>query len=147
MKKFQFSLAALLSLREEQTRKCEFLLAAEIGKLAMVKNQMESVNKDKDRALFSARADLNELRMRELLLRRALNERRALRTQLVEGEKKVEKARHTYFEARSKSVALEKLRRKRKKHWKLAVRQEEMKNLDEIAKGLGPRLDASRGKG
>ena len=145
MKRFRFSLAALLALRKERTQGCELLLAAELGKLAMIKNQIENTRKAEDEALFAARANLDELRMRELLLRKALNERGVLRTQLTEVERKVEEVRHTYLEARSKSAALEKLKGKRRNYWKSAVRKEELKNLDEIAKGSALRLDMRGG--
>jgi len=139
MKKFRFSLAALLSLRKEQTQKCEFLLAAELGKLMVIKKRIEKTIESEDKALFSSRVNLDGLRMRENLLRRALNERRTLKIQLAEAEKEVEKVRRAYLEARSKSAALEKLRDKRRRYWISAVRQKEIKDLDEVSRGAAPR--------
>ncbi|VDA99341.1 hypothetical protein S1OALGB6SA_409 [Olavius algarvensis spirochete endosymbiont] len=145
MRKFRFSLAALLSLRKERTRECESLLASELGKLAMMKNQIENTRRAEAKALFASRANLDELRVREHLLRKTLNERKVLKTQLIETEKKVEEVRHAFLEARSKSAALEKLREKRKNHWISTVKKEELRNLDETARGAALRLDVTGG--
>jgi len=135
MKKFRFPLAALLSLRKQQTQKCEFLLAAELGKLSMIKSQIENIRINRDKAFSIARAELDDLRMREALLRKALNEHKVSEMKLKEARKKVEEARLAYQRVRTKSSALEKLEEKRRHYWKLQVRKEEIKNLDEIAKG------------
>jgi len=142
MKRFRFSLAALLSLRKEQTRKSEFLLARELGKLIAIQNRIKKTGQARNNALFGSGASLDELRMRENLLRKALNEHKALKPRLAEAEKNVEKARHNYIEDRSKSAALEKLRERRRYYWDSTVKQEEMKNLDEIAKRTTLRLNA-----
>jgi len=141
MKRFRFSLAALLSLRREQTRKSEFLLATELGKLMAIKNRIRKAGEAGDSALLSSGANLDELRMRENLLRKALNERETLKPRLAEAEKSVERVRHTYMEDRSKSAALEKLRERRRYYWNSRIKQEEIKNLDEIAKGTVSRLN------
>lgn len=138
MKRFRFSLAALLSLRKEQTQECESLLAAEIGKLMQVRRQIENTKEARDSAFFRSGADLEGLRIRENLLRRALNKSKALRAHLADAEKGVEKARRAYLKAHSKSAALEKLKERRRRYWISAARQEEIKKLDEISSRIAP---------
>jgi len=133
MKRFRFSLATLLSLRKEKTLECEFLLADKIGRLMLVRRQMEDAKEARDSAFFESKADLEGLRIRENLLRRALSRNTILRAQLTDAEKDVEEARHAYLAARSKSAALEKLEKRRRRYWTSAARREEIKTLDDVA--------------
>jgi flagellar biosynthesis chaperone FliJ len=59
---------------------------------------------------------------------------------------RVENARKIYTEAHSKKAALEKLREKRMDQWKFQVKQDEIKRLDETAKGAASRRRLTGGE-
>jgi len=135
MKRFRFSLETLLSLRKERQQECEIALASAAGKLALIENRIEAARLAGERAFSEGGSSLYELQARELLWMKSKNDRKSLEQPRIEATVKVDSARKIYSLAHSERAALDKLREKRMDQWKFSVKQEEIKRLDETAKG------------
>jgi flagellar export protein FliJ len=135
MKRFRFSLETLLSLRKEREQECEIVLASAAGKLATIENGIEAARLAGERAFSEGGSSLYELQARELLWMKSKNDRKSLEQPRIEATAKVDSARKIYSLAHSERAALDKLREKRMDQWKFSVKQEEIKRLDETAKG------------
>jgi len=139
MKRFQFSLETLLSLRKEQEQECEIVLALAVGTLTSINRRIEAARRAGDNAFLSGGSSIEELRSRERLWLKSLGDCKALEQPKQEASRKVDEARDVYTEAHVKRTALDKLREKRKDQWKFKMKQEEIKRLDETAKGANIR--------
>jgi len=146
MKRFQFSLETLLSLRKEKEHECEIVLASAVGNLAAIDSRIEAARKAGNNAFQSENFSLDALRARERLWVKSQSDRKALEKPRKEATKKVDEARGMYTEAHSRRAALDKLRDKRKEQWKFQSKQEEIKRLDETAKGAAARYRLTGGE-
>jgi len=146
MKRFQFSLETLLSLRKEKEHECEIILASAVGLLAGIDNRIEAARAAGNNAFQGGDISLDTLRTRERLWVKSLNDRKALEKPRKEAMKKVDEARKMYAEAHSNRAVLDKLRNKRKEQWKFQSKQEEIKRLDETAKGAAARYRLTGGE-
>lgn len=135
MKRFLFSLETLLSLRKEREQECEIVLAIAAGKLAVIDNRIEAARLAGDNAFMTGGVTIEELRARDRLWMKSVSDRKALEQPRIEASIKVDDARNVYTKAHSQRAALDKLREKRMDQWKLKVKREEIKKLDETAKG------------
>lgn len=135
MKRFQFSLETLLSLRKEREQECEIALASAAGKLTLIENRIEEARSAGENAFSVDVVTLDDLRARDLLWMKSENDLRALEKPRSEAAVKVDDAQKIYTSAHSERSALDKLREKRMVQWKFKAKQEEIKRLDETAKG------------
>ena len=135
MKRFRFSLETLLSLRREREQECEIVLSSAVGQLVSIDNRIEAARLAGERAFQAEGVTLDALRARDRLWLKSLGDRKALEKPRSEAVLKVDDARSLYTEAHIKWSALDKLREKRMQQWKARVKQEEIKRLDETAKG------------
>jgi len=146
MKRFQFSLETLLSLRKEKEQECEIVLASAVGSLAVIDSRIEAARAAGNSAFQSEDFSLDALRARERLWVKSQSDRKALEKPRQQAVKKVDEARKLYTEAHSDRAALDKLREKRKDQWKFRSKQEEIKRLDETAKGAAARYRLTGGE-
>lgn len=135
MKRFQFSLETLLSLRKEREQECEIALASAAGKLTLIENRIEAARLAGDGAFQADVVTLDDFRARDLLWMKSEKDRQNLEQPRSEAAGKVDEARTIYNMAHSERAALDKLREKRVVQWKFKAKQEEIKRLDETAKG------------
>lgn len=145
MKRFRFSLETLLSLRKEREQECEIVLASAAGKLAVIDRRIETARKDGDSAFLAGGLTLEDLRARDRLWLKSVNDRKAMEQPRMEALEKFVDARAVYTEAHSQRAALDKLREKRMEQWKFKAKQEEVKRLDETAKGSAARRSLTGG--
>jgi len=146
MKRFQFSLETLLSLRKEKEHECEIVLASAVGSLAAIDNRIEAARQAGNNAFQTDGLSLDALRVRERLWVKSQSDRKSLEKPRKEAMKKVDEARKMYTEAHSSRSALDKLREKRREQWKFQSKQEEIKRLDETAKGAAARYRLTGGE-
>ncbi len=139
MKRFQFSLETLLSLRREREQESEIILASAVGSLVSIENRIIAARDAGENAFLTGGISIEELRARDSLWMKSLGDRKALEQPRKEASQMVDEARNVYAEAHSKRAALDKLKDKRKDQWKLRAKQEEIKRLDETAKGAAVR--------
>ena len=135
MKRFRFSLETLLSLRREREQECEIALAVVTGRLATIDNRIERARLAGDNAFMAGGVTIDELRARDRLWMKSVSDRKALEQPRIEASMKVDDARIVYSEAHSQRAALDKLREKRIEQWKFQAKREEIKRLDETARG------------
>jgi len=146
MKRFQFSLETLLSLRREREQECEITLASAVGSLLSIENRIEEARIAGENAFKPGGVSLDDLRARDRLWMKSLGDRKALEQPRNEASTRVDKARDVYTVAHSERAALDKLRDKRKEQWKRRLKHEEIKRLDETAKGAAVRRRLTGGE-
>ncbi len=146
MKRFQFSLETLLSLRREREQECEIVLASAVGSLVSIDIRIDAARDAGEKAFLTQGFSIDELRARDSLWMKSLGDRKALEQPRKEASKSVDEARKVYAEAHSKRAVLDKLKDKRKDQWKFRAKQEEIKRLDETAKGVAVRRRLTGGE-
>ena len=147
MKRFRFSLETLLKLRKEKEQECEIVLARAAGELSVVRRRIDEAVEAGERAFQEQWTSLDDLRSRELVLLKSMNDRKKLEKPLQEASRKVDEARVVYTKAHAQRSALDKLRDKRKDQWKTHAKLEEIKRLDETSKGTEARRRLRGGEG
>ena len=135
MKRFQFSLETLLTLRREEEQEREIALASAVSSLISIDMKIEKARQAGEKAFSTESLSIEGLRARDLLWLKSVDDRKALEEPRREAAKRVDEARILYTEAHSRKAALEKLREKRKEQWKIQSKREEIMRLDETAKG------------
>ncbi|OQX29021.1 MAG: hypothetical protein B0D92_05985 [Spirochaeta sp. LUC14_002_19_P3] len=136
MKKFQFTLEALLHLRREKERLCEIALAKSVGKLKLIDDDILAA-KDRGNAVFTQKmSTLDDLRLRERIWLKSINDQKRLATARAEALPQFEEDRKKYTEAHTQRYALDKLKAKQHERWKKTCTREEIARLDEAGKGM-----------
>ena len=135
MKKFRFSLDALLTLRREREQECEMELARAVGKLAEIDRRMQAAAEAGERAFAVRETGLDSLRARELLWTKSVADRKALERPRRDAAVAVEAKRRVYTEAHSQWAALDRLRESMFEKWRCEMKKEENRMLDETAVG------------
>ncbi len=146
MTQFQFSLETLLSLRREQEQECEIALSRAVGRLVNIEKQIEDAAKKGEEVFLAGGNTLELLRLRENVWQKSRQDIQKLQEPREEARQQVSKERHVYRQAHAKKMALEKLREKRKEEWKIKIKREEIKQLDEVAKGAAARMKLRGGE-
>jgi len=139
MKRFRFSLETLLSLRREKEQEREIALAAATGRLVDIDRRIAAARAVGERAFSEIDGDLDALRLREALWAKSVNDQRALQEPRRDAASDLEAAREAYAEAHSERAALDRLKQRRREQWKKQVRRDEIRSLDEAAKGTAAR--------
>ncbi len=145
MRRFRFSLDTLLSLRREQEQECEIALAQAVGRLVGIEKQMEEARKKGEEVFLAGGSTLEALRSRERLWQKTRADIRKLEQPRMEAGEKVAEQRGIYNQAHARKMALENLREKRRKEWRLKMKREEINRLDEAAKGAAVRKNLQGG--
>ena len=145
MKRFRFSLETLLSLKKEKEQEREIALARATGELAILDRQISELREEGSRTFMRGAVDINELRARELLFTRTTKQIAKLAVPRRKAESKRIHARDEYAQAHAETMALERVREKRFEQWRIRARREEIKRLDEAAKGADVRRRLSGG--
>lgn len=135
MKRFRFSLETLLTLRKEKEQECEIALASAVGELSSIDRRIAEARRHSEEVFMAGGRSLEDMRNREAVMRRASTVIESLQEPRELASGKVDVARHAYNEAHSQRAALDRLREKRREQWKADVRREEIRQLDETAKG------------
>jgi len=133
MKRFQFSLDTLLSIRKEKETESKIRLAQEIGRLYEIRQYINDAETTARTVFETSGSDIQNLRLRELVWQKAVQDIEKMRKPLGEAEKAVEKARKNYAEDHVKTNVLVRLKEKKYRQWKLNLKKEEIKTLDETA--------------
>lgn len=139
MKRFRYSLETLRSLRREREQECEIKLAVAAGELLIIDRRIEEARCAGEKAFLAGGTTIDDLRTRDLLWLKSVNDRKALEHPRKEAVGRVNTARGMYNEAHSKRSALDRLREKRLEQWKKQMKAEENQRLDETAKGTSAR--------
>jgi flagellar export protein FliJ len=139
MKRFRFSLDALLSLRREREQECEIALAHAVGKLAEIDGRIEQARLSGERAFEDREASLDALRARERIWAKSVADIKALERPRREAAAGVDESRQVYAEAHSQWAALDRIRELRFQEWRAEARKEEIRRLDETAGGAAVR--------
>ena len=147
MKKFRFSLETLLMLRKEKEQECEIVLARAAGELSAVRRRINEATEAGERVFQKQWTSLEDLRSREIVLLKSINDRKKLEKPLQEASRKVDEARVEFTKTHAQRSALDKLKDKRKDQWKTHARREEIKQLDETTKGAEVRRRLRGGEG
>ena len=116
MKRFQYSLETLLSLRKEREQECEMALAFAAGKLADINNRIEAALLTGNNAFMGGVITIDDMRLRDRILLKSVNDCKALEKPRLEASEKVDEARTIYADAHSQRAALDRLREKRMEH-------------------------------
>ena len=145
MKRFRFSLETLLSLKKEKELEREILLARATGELAVLDRQISMLRDEGSRTFMKGAVDIDEMRARDLLFTRTTKQIVKLKVPREKAESKRIHARDEYAKAHAEAMALERVREKRFDQWRVLAKREEIKQLDEAAKGADIRRRLSGG--
>jgi len=133
MKRFRFSLDTLLAIRTEKETESKIRLAQEIGRLYEIRQYINNAEKTAWAVFESSGSDIQNLRLRELVRRKAAQDIEKMQKPLSEAEEAVMEARKIYAEDHVKANVLLRLKEKKYRQWKQNIKKEEIKVLDETA--------------
>jgi flagellar protein FliJ len=142
MKRFQFRLERLLTIRRYREREWEVKLAKAAGSCLKLERELDQMYGEKARAFkdrFKYGAeDIGYLRASELYTQRlehtAMNKERELAIKNVERDK----IKNRYLEVSKKRKILEKLRERRAAEYYREAKDEEIKSMDDLNSALFP---------
>ncbi len=140
MTQFQFSLETLLFIRKQKEQECEISLARAVGKLMKIENQIKQAGERGEKTFLAGGLTLEDLQIRENVWRKSLLDIKKLQETREKAQLEVSKERSLYKKAHADRMALEKLRERRMEEWKKKIKREEIKQLDEAAKGSAARM-------
>ena len=134
MKRFDFPLNKILSLRIFYEKQAEIELQQATGKRDAVKMEIENidVNVEEVSVLFSKSIEMNILMATENYVKALKLKKLQLQTKLVELEHNVKICIEKYQEALKKRKILERLKEKKMEEWKNELEKEELLSIDEV---------------
>ena len=134
MKKFDFPLNKILSLRAFYERQAEIELQHATGKRDVVKMEIENIdiNVREVSTLFSESVEMNTLIAAENYVKALKLKKLQLQTELIELEHNVRICIEKYQEALKKRKILERLKEKKMEEWKNELEKEELLSIDEV---------------
>jgi len=134
MKRFEFSLNNVLSMREFHEKEAEVALSRAVGERDIVKIAIEDLDlKIKEASyLFSKDLDINILFSTENYVRGLKIKKLQLQEKLIKLEKNVQVCIDHYINSSKDRKLLEKLKEKKLGEWKKMVKKEEIIAIDEI---------------
>ena len=137
MKRFAFSLAQILRLREYEERQAELELGRVTGECERLRREIESLG---DLSRVAARSHLGSRSFdvsyrfgEERYIQRLRSRAEQLGRELREWEKELEKARTRYREARKLREVLSRLKGRKAEHYHDEVKKERQLVLDEVS--------------
>ena len=134
MKRFEFSLNNVLSMREFHEKEAEVALSRAVGERDIVKIAIEDLDlKIKEASyLFSKDLDINILFSTENYVRGLKIKKLQLQEKLIKLEKNVQVCIDHYINSSKDRKLLEKLKEKKLGEWKKMVKKEEIIAIGEI---------------
>jgi len=134
MKRFDFPLNKILSLRIFYEKQAEIELQQATGKRDAVKMEIENidVNVEEVSVLFSKSIEMNILMATENYVKALKLKKLQLQTKLVELEHNVKICIEKYQEALKMRKVLERLKEKRMEEWRSELEKEEIISIDEV---------------
>ena len=134
MKRFDFPLNKILSLRIFYEKQAEIELQQATGKRDAVKMEIENidVNVEEVSVLFSKSIEMNILMTTENYVKALKLKKLQLQTKLVELEHNVKICIEKYQEALKMRKVLERLKEKRMEEWRSELEKEEIISIDEV---------------
>lgn len=134
MKKFNFPLDKILSLRTFYEKQAEVFLQRAVGERDAVKLQIEDIDVKliETSVLFSQDVDMNILFHAESYVKSLKTRKLQLQEVLSELEQKVKEAVASYQKALKERKVLERLKDKKLEEWKVEFNKEEIFVIDEI---------------
>ncbi len=137
MKRFQFRLESVLSLRKHVEREWELKLADITGKCLLLENAIRQCQRNILASLDERRAgegalDLALFMQYELFMARMRQEIEEHKATLVIRQREREEIQKAYLEAAKKRKVLDKLKERRAAEYYTAVRREEFNVMDEV---------------
>ena len=140
MKKFSFELEKILEFRNFEKQEAEAELAKALSKESEIKSKLEIIAKQ----MIISNQSLDKSSSFEDVITQSrynnlLNHRKEeLLQELTQANLITEEKRSVLAECMKKTVALEKLKEKRKEEWKTAYDYEEAEEIDEASSHLKP---------
>lgn len=134
MKRFDFPLNKILSLRAFYEKQAEIDLQHATGKRDVVKMEIENIdiNVREVSLLFSESIEMSTLMATENYVKALKLKKLQLQAELIELEKNVKVCIGRYREALKKRQVLERLKEKRMEEWKSELEKEEILSIDEV---------------
>jgi flagellar FliJ protein len=141
VKRFQFSLEKVLSLRAHRERETEIALGKAVGALSLIEQKIDVLARERFRAgeeRFSSGYGADIL-THDLYIRRLDDARDRLLNEAAAAELTVEEARDEYLEASRDRKVLDKLKEKRRREYDKAREEADIKTTDDISGGASAR--------
>lgn len=134
MKRFNFPLNKILSLRTFYEKQAEIELQEATGRRDLVKMEIENIDINVKEAslLFSQKVEVNILIATENYIKALKLRKLQLQTELIEAERNVKVCIEKYQRALRERKVLEGLKEKRLQEWKIESQKEEILSIDEI---------------
>ena len=140
MKRFNFRLERLLSLRKHKEREWEIELAKITGICVGLEREIDDIAKRKESVFYNRHRrgieDLSYLRSAELYMQRLDAHTKQKQNELLQQSMEREKIQKKYLEASRERKVLDKLKERRAKDYYKEARDEEIKSVDEINTAL-----------
>jgi flagellar protein FliJ len=148
MRRFQFRLDKILSLREHAERECEIALGRATGRCLSIRNDIKARENAARNAFLDRRSGAPDLAFQgytAAYIRRLQREVETLTRQLETAEKQKEEARAAYVETASRRKALSKLKEKREAVYYREQSRIEGRILDEMGTNAVYRTGSTQG--
>lgn len=138
MKKFSFSLEKVLNMRTFEKKQAENELAEALQKEREIKNQIEELAQKRVESIKIAEDSRDfMLNVKNVQYLNFLEQKtQILLEELTSAQLITEEKRKILLEKIKNEKVLEKLKEKRKEQWKIEVKKEESKELDDISTSL-----------
>ncbi|MCL1815399.1 MAG: flagellar export protein FliJ [Treponema sp.] len=144
MRRFNFKLEKILTLREYRERETELELGRAVGVLSALELRIKNVAQEKILAVESrfSSHDFCEIRSYEFYILRLDQTRDVLLEQAALAELEVEKARAIYLEASRDRKVISKLKERQERDYRRNINLEEIKTIDDLSGGTAARKTA-----
>jgi flagellar FliJ protein len=142
MKRFKFDLEKVLELRAYREENAKIALGRAVGALERVEEQLKTLAGDRVRAAggrFAAGNGAEDIRVFDNYIRRLDSAKERLLAEAAQAELKVTEAREAFMKASGERKALDKLKERRLREYRVSLRAEEAKVLDAVSAGAGAR--------
>lgn len=132
MKPFQFSLESVLEYRREIEEEWELKLGAAVGRMNQIQQRLKELDQDQqDSMLHHELKDAAGAQTWGLYLMSLAQNRSKAVQELAQAQVEVDKVRQGYLAASRDRKALDKLKEKQQKAYKVYLHREEAKAMDE----------------
>jgi flagellar FliJ protein len=138
LKRFQFDMEKILSIRVHREQEAEIALGRAVGALAVIEGQLKSLAEERSHAAadrFTSGVNAAELGVFDRYLRRLDASRERLLEEAAQAELKVEEARRLFMDASRERKILDKLKERRQAEYRKLSMQEAVKTVDDISSG------------
>ncbi|GHT77421.1 hypothetical protein FACS1894130_01640 [Spirochaetia bacterium] len=150
MKRFNFTLEKVLSIRSHREQEAKIELGRAMGILADIENRLKGIAAERVEAAgnrFSAANSAADILSYELYIKRLDADTERLLKEAAQAELLVNQARDVFIEASRDRKVLDKVKEKQREEYRKLCLAEETKVLDDISGGTAARQLVSHGKG